>query len=68
MLYCDMDEVVKFNKKGEAVGVTQQRLIHTQPTTMYDAKDRTKRLPKKLPLDFDTLVSYFPDTPLTMED
>ena len=29
MLYCDMDEVVKFNKKGEAVGVTQQRLIHT---------------------------------------
>ena len=38
-----------------------ERVVHTQPTTYYEAKDRTGKLPDTLPLDYDEFARRVAD-------
>jgi hypothetical protein len=54
ILFCDFDLVEGPNGKK-----IRRRVIRTKPTDMYDAGDRTGRLPDLLPLDYQKFVTAF---------
>lgn len=62
-LYCTMEESIVLSQDKKKSVLKQHRVIHTKPNAAFDAKDRTSQLPKSLPLDYEELVSHFPDTP-----
>jgi hypothetical protein len=45
--------------KGEDGTMTHRRIIHTKPTSNYDAGDRTGKLPDEIPLDYDVFNDAF---------
>jgi hypothetical protein len=40
-------------------GIMHRRIIHTKPTSTYDAGDRTGKLPAELPLDYKAFTDAF---------
>ena len=54
ILFCDM-EMVK-TPDGRTI---ERRVMRTKPSALYEAGDRTKRLPDMIDLDFDAFVSAY---------
>jgi len=66
ILYCYTSEVAEVNDNNELTGrVTEQRVMRCQPKNNIIAGDRSGYLPVEMPLNYDKLVEYFPDTPGT---
>jgi hypothetical protein len=64
ILYCYMNEYPEIDKdSGEVTGrIIQARTIRCQPKNNIIAGDRTGRLPAEIPMDYDELLKYFPET------
>jgi hypothetical protein len=63
VLYCYMGEHAELDADGKLTGeITEQRLIRCKPQNSVVAGDRTGRLPAEIPMNYDELVKYFPDT------
>lgn len=45
--------------KGDDGTISYRRMIHTKPTSNYDAGDRTGRLPEHIPLDYSKFHAAF---------
>lgn len=57
ILYCDSE-----SHRQEDNTIIERRIIKTKPNPMYEAGDRTGKLPETLPLDYSTFVNYFTTT------
>lgn len=55
----DMVLMVEVESIKTESGVEHRRIIHTKPTSEYDAGDRTGRLPAELPLDYPAFIEAF---------
>ncbi len=53
VLYVEMTE----DRDDQGVIADYHRVIHTKPTTIYEAGDRTGRLPETLPLNYATFAA-----------
>ena len=63
ILYCYVDEIPIVNENGELTGeIQEQRVIRCAPGNNVVAGDRTGQLPPTIPLDYNELVKYFPET------
>jgi len=58
ILYADIDDTL--DAEGHPIAC---RVVRTKPTTMYEAGDRTGRLPETLPLDYQAFVAAFNTNP-----
>lgn len=54
ILFCDMEMVTGPDGKP-----TERRVMHTKPSVLYEAGDRTKRLPETIDLNFEAFVSAY---------
>ncbi len=63
ILYAEMNEV----QDGEGVITGYNRVVHTKPTTIYEAGDRTGRLPETLPLDYAAFAAAIAGKPATTQ-
>ncbi len=54
ILYADIE--MEMDAEGNKIS---KRVLRTKPTALYEAKDRTGRLPDTLPLDYNELTKYF---------
>jgi hypothetical protein len=62
--YLHMDEYAEKDDKGELTGnIIERRLFRTKPGNNIPTGDRTGFFPGILPLDYNVMVKYFPDTP-----
>jgi len=53
-LFAELEEV--YDDTGKII--SYDRVVRTQPTTIYEAGDRTGRLPETLPLNYDAFAYY----------
>lgn len=58
-LFAELEEVYDV-ENGHITGY--DRVVRSQPTTIYEAKDRTGRLPETLPLDYELFARYIQNT------
>jgi len=59
VLYAETE--AKHDKDGNFI--RDERIIRTTPNKFYEAKDRTGRLPAKLPLDYDKFIEAYNSCP-----
>jgi hypothetical protein len=61
LLFCDFkNELVTYSKTGKTKVTGFRRLVHTQHSGAWDAKNRFG-LPAEMEMDFGPLLPYFPD-------
>ena len=64
ILYANVKEVPEMDIDGELTGrIIEERVLRCQPRNNLIAGDRTSLLPDDIPMDYDVLVKYFPETP-----
>jgi hypothetical protein len=57
---CDMVLLCEVrHKRDDAGNVTYSRIMRTKPTPIYDAGDRTGKLPDVIPLDYNAFTAAF---------
>lgn len=54
-LFAELEEI--YDETGTQI-IGWDRVVRTQPTTLYEAGDRTGRLPETLPLDYEEFKRY----------
>lgn len=59
-LFAELEEVYD-QDNGHIIGY--DRVVRSQPTTIYEAKDRTGRLPETLPLDYQLFAEHIQISP-----
>jgi len=70
ILYAYMDEIPELDPETKEVTgrIIEERVLQCQPKNNLVAGDRTGRLPKQIPLDYDELIRYFPETDVLSDD
>ena len=64
IMYCYTTEEAELDASGNVTGVIKERrVIRCQPQNNIIAGDRTKCLPYEIPMSYEALLEYFPDTP-----
>jgi hypothetical protein len=62
IMYCHMDEVVKYDDNENPTEILEERRIACAPKDTLIAGDRTGLLPEDLPMSYEEVAKYFPDT------
>jgi GTPase SAR1 family protein len=64
IMYCYTTEEAELDANGNVTGIIKERrVIRCQPQNNVIAGDRTKCLPYEIPMSYEALLEYFPDTP-----
>lgn len=64
ILYAEMVEIVS----AEGVITGYDRVLRTKPTTLYEAGDRTGKLPETLPMRYEAFAAATVETGVVIED